>query len=490
MIIVNTHYNNSYTIYNYVSYYYIYDCVVKTTKYAEVAFLTGSYKYWVVTTMEYSFTDLVNMEELCELMDSLCKDYSISCTIVDPLNTMILFTSGIHSVPCGDENSGMNCLISGDLFSPEDFSFSPVCAEGIKREGNTEYGIDGEHKKNHYCLYKCSHDLAHALLPFVFEGKHIVSVHIGPFIPEHDSGCKGVVGDVPLLSYSEVEMLVSRTGKVLDLLVNAGKLTLKLRECETGLINYEKELSSCRKKLSSFDRMKKELISIFSHEVRTPLSIIKGYNELLYDGILGPVCSEQADALDKSLLSINKLERIVDSLQYIDMDHSAHTYDFLPLNFSDIVETTLMQSARAIKEKNLKLQTEFPENMPSIMGDSKKLFHALSYLLDNAIKFSPAGSTISISARQEQGRLCISIRDNGIGILKEDISRVFEEFYQADSSLTRNYSGVGLGLNICQRIINCHNGNIRVESRMNEGSTFHIDLPLMIPEDNLFYQAD
>jgi signal transduction histidine kinase len=128
--------------------------------------------------------------------------------------------------------------------------------------------------------------------------------------------------------------------------------------------------------------------------------------------------------------------------------------------------------------------------MPAIRGDSKKLFHALSYLLDNAIKFSPEGSTISIAACQERGRLCISIRDNGIGIPEENISRIFGEFYQGDSSLTRNYSGVGLGLNICQRIINCHNGNIRVESKINEGSTFHIDLPLMIPEDNLFYQAD
>jgi signal transduction histidine kinase len=114
----------------------------------------------------------------------------------------------------------------------------------------------------------------------------------------------------------------------------------------------------------------------------------------------------------------------------------------------------------------------------------------LSYLLDNAIKFSPQGSTISISAKQEEDRLYLSIRDNGVGIAEENIPRIFEEFYQNDSSLTRKYSGMGLGLNICQRIINCHKGNIRVESRINEGSTFHIDLPLIVSEDNVFYQAE
>jgi signal transduction histidine kinase len=237
--------------------------------------------------------------------------------------------------------------------------------------------------------------------------------------------------------------------------------------------------------------MKKELISIFSHEMRTPLSIIKGYNELLYDGILGKLSHKQAEALDKSLININKLERIVDSIQYMGIDHSdAHIYDFLPLNFSDLVETTLVHSSREIKEKNLKLNTEFPDDMPVIRGDSKKLFHALSYLLDNAIKFSPQGSTISISAQQKEGRLFLSIRDNGVGIPEENISKIFDDFYQGDSSLTRKYSGMGLGLNICQRIINCHKGNIRVESRLNEGSTFHIDLPLMLPEDNAFYQAE
>ena len=424
--------------------------------------------------MEYGFTDLVNVEKLRELMDGFCKDYSISYTVVDSLNNTVLFLPGDHLVPC-NRDSTVRCSISNGL-------------NCIKEKINNSVNVG--HNTKTYHLYRCNHELMHVTFPFVFEGKHIASIFIGPFLQEDYLGCSGVVCDVPVLSNSDLEMFVSRTCKFLDLLVNAGKLNLKLRNYEARLIDYEKELSSSREKLSSLDQMKKELISIFSHEMRTPLSIIKGYNELLYDGILGPVCNAQTEALDKSLINITKLERIADSLHYIGVDHSdTHIYDFLPLNLSDLVETTLVHSARAIREKNLKLHSEFPDDMPVIHGDSKKLFHALSYLLDNAIKFSPEGSTISITARQEDGRLYLSIRDNGVGIAEENISRIFDDFYQGDSSLIRKYSGMGLGLNICQRIINCHKGNIRVESRINEGSTFHIDLPLIIPEENVFFQA-
>lgn len=342
-----------------------------------------------------------------------------------------------------------------------------------------------------YQLYKCRHDLEHAVFPFVFEGEHLASVIMGPFLSESNVSCEIPAHDIPVISHSEIENMVNRSEKFLDLLVNAGMLNLKLMGYKSLLISNEKELSRSREKVSSLDRMKKELISIFSHELRTPLSIIKGYNELLYDGILGTVCSEQTDALDKSLLSINRLERIVDSLQYIDVSHhESHIYDFLPLNLSDVVETTLVHSTRAMKEKKLKVHTDFPDNMPVIHGDGKKLFHALSYLLDNAIKFSPRGSTISISARKEDDRVCLCIRDNGVGIPEDKLPYIFEAFYQGDSPLTRTQSGIGLGLNICQRIIHCHNGNIRVESRKNEGSAFHIDLPLIAPEDRLIYQAE
>jgi signal transduction histidine kinase len=423
--------------------------------------------------MEYGFTDLVNVGELHELMDGFCRDYSISCTVLDSFNNTVLSLPDDQSVPC-EGNNTIRCYTCG-------------CLHYEKDNVNNETDIG----QKTYHLYRCTHDLTHAMFQFVFEGRHIASIFIGPFLQEYDMGCKGVVCNVPVLKNSDIEMFISRTCKFLDLLVNAGKLNLKLRTYESLLVDYEKELSSSREKISSLDQMKKEMISIFSHEMRTPLSIIKGYNELLYDGILGPVCNAQSEALDKSLININKLERVVDSLQYVGIDHSdTHIYDFLPLNLSDLVETTLVHSARSIREKKLELHTEFPDDMPFIRGDSKKLFHALSYLLDNAIKFSPQGSTISISARHEDDRLYLSIRDNGVGIPEENISRIFEEFYQGDSSLTRKYSGMGLGLNICQRIINCHKGNIRVESRINQGSTFHIDLPLMNPESNVFFEAE
>ncbi|WP_292469326.1 ATP-binding protein [Methanolobus sp.] len=136
-----------------------------------------------------------------------------------------------------------------------------------------------------------------------------------------------------------------------------------------------------------------------------------------------------------------------------------------------------MDSKRALTAKGLSLNINMPEKVLMIHGDRKKLFQALSYLLDNSIKFSPSGSTIILSVTETDDRLYVSIEDKGVGIIEEHLSRIFESFNQGDCSITRKYPGVGLGLNICRRIIQHHEGDIRVESKANEGSTFHIGLP-------------
>ncbi|MEZ5336532.1 MAG: ATP-binding protein [Methanolobus sp.] len=126
----------------------------------------------------------------------------------------------------------------------------------------------------------------------------------------------------------------------------------------------------------------------------------------------------------------------------------------------------------------MNVQLSFPDKVPIIHGDGRKLSKALIHLLDNAIKFSPAGSNIFLTVTEKDDCLSLSIKDAGIGIIQEHLSCIFDGFYQGDTSLTRKYPGVELGLNICEHIVRKHDGSIRVESKVNEGSTFHIDLPI------------
>jgi Signal transduction histidine kinase len=337
--------------------------------------------------------------------------------------------------------------------------------------------------------------LMNIAIPINVQGKHLATLIFSRFLfdePDKDFFQKqaesvgfGVdsylkaLDEVPIVSKDKAWKIVRYCLKFTNLIVDVALLNRKQKMHEIRSNAYALELAANKEALNSLDNMKYELISTFSHELKTPLSIIIGYNELLYDGCLGPLDQGQKNALDSAILNINRLDNLVDSLLYLGMEHSnEHFYDFLPLNISEVIESVVAKSARGLKDKDLSLQTDIPQKVPMIHGDSKKLYQALFHLLDNAIKFSPQESTITISVTEADGRLCLSMKDNGIGIVEEQLSCIFEGFYQVDSSLTRKYSGMGLGLNVCQRIIERHEGTIRVESKVNGGSTFHLDFPI------------
>ncbi|WMW23147.1 PocR ligand-binding domain-containing protein [Methanolobus mangrovi] len=424
--------------------------------------------------MDYKFTDLVNIDELQELMHSFCEFSDLSFSLIDD-NDNVLIASGWIGL-CSKFHRT-----------------NPVTAKRcIESNGNIRSCME---TKSNYYEYKCKNGLVNIAIPINVHGKHLATLIFSQFLfdePDYDFFRKQAesigfdvdsylkaLDEVPIFSKDKAWKVVRYCSKFTNLIVDVALLNSKQKMHEIRSNAHASELAANKEALSSLDNMKNELISTFSHELKTPLSIIKGYNELLYDGCLGPVDQRQKNALDSAILNINRLENIVDSLLYLGMEHlDEHFYDFLPLNISEVIESVAVKSARALKDKNLSLQTDIPQKVPMIHGDSKKLYQALFHLLDNAIKFSPQGSTIAISVTEADGRLYLSMKDNGIGIVEEQLSCIFEGFYQVDSSLTRKYPGVGLGLNICQRIIERHEGTIRVESKVNEGSTFHIGFPI------------
>jgi PAS domain S-box-containing protein len=235
------------------------------------------------------------------------------------------------------------------------------------------------------------------------------------------------------------------------------------------------------------ERMKTEFLSNISHELRTPLTPIKGYAEILGRK---PVSREkQLQFVGGILESTSRLERIVELL----VDFAAMEAGRMAPRSSQVDMATLLNDLSDRWKKrapNHRLQTELPPALPVIVGDERLLRRSLEEVLDNAIKFSPRGGTITLSAKtvpsngvSEPLRLEVTITDEGIGINPDDLPQIFSDFRQLDGSETRTYGGLGLGLAFVRRIAQAHDGDVRVESVPDEGTSFTIQLPcLEFPE--------
>ncbi|WP_321420807.1 PAS domain S-box protein [uncultured Methanomethylovorans sp.] len=249
---------------------------------------------------------------------------------------------------------------------------------------------------------------------------------------------------------------------------------------EDKLRKYADELSKANKELESLDRMKNELLSNVSHELKTPLTSIKGYGDLLMEGDLGEMNYKQLKALKTIIRNTERLRRLIDSLLYVSMaEAETITYEFRKIDINDLIDNAVTDMAMPIAEKNIEVLHQVQEDLTQIEGDAEKLTDMLTNVLDNAIKFTPSGGKISIFAKKGGENIQISIQDNGIGIAADLLPFLFQKFYQIDPSMRRKYGGTGLGLFICKKIVDAHKGKIWVESEQRKGTTVHILLPTL-----------
>ncbi|MCC7368130.1 MAG: GAF domain-containing protein [Chloroflexi bacterium] len=225
------------------------------------------------------------------------------------------------------------------------------------------------------------------------------------------------------------------------------------------------------------ESMQSSFVSIVSHELQTPVSIIKAYAGTLArpDGPwsrdtvirVAHTIEEECDRLYRlisDLLDISKIQagRVGMTIGPVDLPEMADT----------LAERSRPRSA------DHRFVTDFPPDFPVIRGDREKLRQALGNLIDNAIKYSPSGGSITLGGRAERDHVILYVRDQGIGIPRDEQGRVFERFHRVDTRLSRSTQGVGLGLYITRVIVEAHGGQIWVESAgANQGSTFYIRLP-------------
>lgn len=252
------------------------------------------------------------------------------------------------------------------------------------------------------------------------------------------------------------------------------------KAAEKALNQYAEDLAQANEELTSLDRMKDEFLSNLRHELKTPLIPIKGYSELMYEGSLGELNQKQKDAMEKVMLSSERLKRLIDSLLYVSITEGGNVeYTFLPLRMSEVIDSAIRDRSPEIASKRHEIERSIPSDLPLIEGDLEYLQEVFVNVIDNSVKFTQEDGKIGISVVLEEGKkLHIKVSDDGIGISEENLPLIFNRFYQADGSSTRNYGGNGLGLYICKKIIMAHNGQIWAESREGEGTDIHILLPV------------
>lgn len=237
------------------------------------------------------------------------------------------------------------------------------------------------------------------------------------------------------------------------------------------------ELASAYEVLKESDRLKDELVQNVSHELRTPLTFVKGYVDLLMDGEMGLVSLDQMDALTIVSDKTDEITRLIDdimALQRIDSGNLKLT----PYPMEALLETAVSNHQLVAQDKGIAIVLQNPNEQASMVTmDAGRINQVLNNLLGNAMKFSPDGGTITVGIETFKDHVQIMVADEGIGVPKEQLKKIFERFYQIDGSARRHYSGTGLGLAIVKRIIDAHKGQIWVESEINKGSAFYFTLP-------------
>jgi signal transduction histidine kinase len=237
-----------------------------------------------------------------------------------------------------------------------------------------------------------------------------------------------------------------------------------------------KELEHAFDELRHLDQMKSELIQNISHELRTPLTFIKGYLELLQDGEMGELLGAQKEAMDIVADKAEALSRLVDDIISM-LQVGREQLRTAPVSLADIGRTAIQAAKVSAMDAGLTLQDEIPDGLPLIMGDRRRLGQVFDNLIQNAIKFSRPRGTITVRMQEEETEIRAEVKDIGIGIPAEQLSRIFDRFYQVDGTTTRRFGGTGLGLAIVKQIVEAHGGQVGVVSRQNKGSLFSFTIP-------------
>ncbi len=356
-----------------------------------------------------------------------------------------------------------------------------------------------------------------------YDGRRLGKAVLGPYLPSDVTNVPDsllavdesveptraleLLPKMPRARSDTIHLISDHLRRTLDLILFSGHKALltsqmhlsSVRESYRELQEKNQKLQEAFDKLSELDRLKSNFLGVISHELRTPLTSIIGYSEMLSEGIAGDLVGDQIKfvqtinqkgeqllELIMSLLDLSKLESGTMSLR-------KNTVPVEKL-LSEVV-STLEPKAR---KKNITIESVLEADLPPVRGDGERLRQVFLNLVDNAIKFSPPDSAVTLSARLAMGpdgdsedgysllepsrrMVAIGVTDVGIGIPEQERGRIFDAFYQVDSSSTREHEGTGLGLSIVKRLVDAHGGKVVVSGNDPTGAVFSVILPAAVP---------
>jgi signal transduction histidine kinase len=249
------------------------------------------------------------------------------------------------------------------------------------------------------------------------------------------------------------------------------------KEMEQRIIKRTAELAAAMEKAQAADRIKSAFLATMSHELRTPLNSIIGFTGIMLQGLAGPLNEEQ----HKQMVMIQNSSRhllslINDVLDISKIEAGQLELSNNPFELRPSIEKMVKLISPLAEKKNLDLKLDIAENVGAIIADQRRLEQIILNLLNNAVKFTEKGY-VHISCRMENAMCILSVADTGIGMMQDELPKLFQPFYQIDSGTTRKAEGTGLGLSICRKILELMNGSIVAQSEFGKGSVFTISFP-------------
>lgn len=232
------------------------------------------------------------------------------------------------------------------------------------------------------------------------------------------------------------------------------------------------------------ERLKSTFVAIVSHELRTPLNAILGYAEMFKESIYGPMNEKQVNMAERIMKNTQRLLGLInDLLDQAQMEAGKLTIKMAPLRPAELLDNLHGVMDKTASDKGLRLTSEIDDNLPEVLnGDAGRLQQILVNLVNNAVKFTDQGSVHVRLFRSAERRWGIEVTDTGRGIPDAEIAYIFDTFRQVEGTTTRVHGGFGLGLSIVKQLIGLMNGEIKVQSKIDVGTTFLITLPLVVTE--------
>ncbi|MDQ5963495.1 MAG: hypothetical protein QG629_577 [Patescibacteria group bacterium] len=279
-------------------------------------------------------------------------------------------------------------------------------------------------------------------------------------------------------AYDQTDAQVLET--VASTLIIAIQNALNFEEIQQFNVTLQQKVDEATRKyraanerLKQLDETKDEFISMASHQLRTPLTSVKGYLSMVLDGDVGKISKAQEELLKQSFLSSQRMVSLIaDLLNLSRLNTGKFVIDATPVDLRDVINSEIMQLKETARAKNIDLQYENPAEFPTLMLDETKIHQVVMNFIDNALYYTPAGGKVVVSLVNTPHHVEFRVKDNGIGVPREQQKHLFTKFYRAENAKRARPDGTGLGIFMAKKVVVAQNGAILFESEEGKGSMF------------------